>query len=108
MLDAVVGRTGPPVDWAALAEVMETAETRAAHVERAAIDLVEAITLSARVGEVFSATVLDTDHDGARIQLVDPPVRARLKESTHQPGDVVSVRLTEADPLTRRVTFTPA
>jgi exoribonuclease R len=108
VLDAVLGRRGPPVDWAALSEVMETAETRAAQVERAAVDLVEAITLGARVGEVFSATVLDADGDGARIQLVDPPVRARLKGSDHQPGAVVSVRLTEADPAARRVTFIPA
>jgi exoribonuclease R len=107
VLDALLGRTGPPVDWATLAEVMEAAETRAARVERAAVDLVEAITLSGRVGEVFSATVLDIDHDGARIQLVDPPVRARLKVSGRQPGDVISVRLTEADPLTRHVLFTP-
>jgi exoribonuclease R len=108
VLDVLVGRSGPAVDWSALAEEMETAETRAAQVERAAVDLVEAITLRDRVGQVFSATVLDTDRDAAHIQLADPPVRARLHGSDHQPGDAVTVRLTEADPTTRRVTFTPA
>ena len=62
----------------ALAEVMERAETMAAGVDRAAIDLVEAVILRDRVGEVFRATVVDRSGDRTRIQLADPPVRASV------------------------------
>ena len=45
--------------FAPLAEVMERAETMAAQVDRAAIDLVEAVILRQHVGSVFPATVID-------------------------------------------------
>ena len=62
-----------------LAEVMERAETKAAHVDRAAIDLVETVVLRDRVGEEFAATVIDATDDRARIQLADPPVRGSVR-----------------------------
>ena len=74
---------------------------RANAVERAVIDLVEAVLLAGREGERFDAVVID---DGL-IQLRDPAVRARLAQGTPPVGSQVSVRLDRADRATRTVTF---
>ena len=91
--------------FAGLPEVMDRAETRASQVERAAIDLVEAVVLSGHVGRVFDAVVTDTDDRGARIQLCDPAVVTRVSAHRVHPGDEVKVRLVEADPQRRLVSF---
>jgi exoribonuclease R len=91
---------------ARLPEVMERSETVAAKVEREAVDLLEAVTLRLRIGEEFEAAVLDVDRERATIQLVEPPVRARLALDGVEPGDVVRVRLVGADPARRIVEFT--
>jgi exoribonuclease R len=72
-------------------------------VERACVDLVEALVLAPRVGERFPATVID-DHE---IQLADPAVRARC-DGDVEPGVELTVRLVEADPARRHVRFAPA
>ncbi len=90
-----------------LAEVMEQAETKAAHVDRAAIDLVETVVLRDRVGEEFAATVIDATDDRARIQLADPPVRGSVRLADAEPGEDITVRLTEADVAARRLQFEP-
>ena len=92
----------------ALAEVMERAETMAGGVDRAAIDLVEAVILRDRVGEVFRATVVDRSGDRTRIQLADPPVRASVAADATAPGEEIDVRLTEADVAQRRLDFAVA
>ena len=96
------------VTLAKLPEVMERAETMASRVDHAAIDLVEAVELDGRVGEVFDATVTDNPSSGAQVQLSDPPVRARVKLDHVQPGQHVSLRLVLADPAQRLVRFEPA
>ena len=88
-----------------LAEVMERAETKAAHVDRAAIDLVETVVLRDRVGEEFVATVIDATGDRARIQLADPPVRGSVQVADAAPGEDLTVRLAEADVAARRLQF---
>ena len=82
-------------------------KTGRAAVERAAIDLVEAVVLSGRVGEHFGAIVTDTDRESASIQLGDPAVRARVstKQNGVTPGDEVIVRLSAVDVPARRVEF---
>jgi hypothetical protein len=60
------------------------------------------------VGDVFDATVVDADRDGARVQLADPPVRARADLGKVNPGDPARVRLTAADVAERRLTFEQA
>ena len=52
--------------------------TRANRVERAAIDLAEAIVLQGREGEVFDAVVTDEDDRGVRIQVCEPATVARV------------------------------
>ena len=79
--------------FARLPEVMEQAETKAAHVDRAAIDLVETVVLRDRVGDEFAATVIDATDDRARIQLADPPVRASVRVADARPGEDITVRL---------------
>jgi exoribonuclease R len=88
-----------------LAAVMERAETRAAQVDRAALDLVETVILRDRVGERFAATVIDGSDDRARIQLADPPVRAAVKMPDAEPGQELTVRLADVDVAARRLEF---
>jgi exoribonuclease R len=88
-----------------LPEVMHDADARASRVERAAIDLVEAVVLSGREGTVFDAVVTDTDERGARIQLRDPAVTGRVSAHGVEPGRAVRVRLVAADPVKRQISF---
>ena len=91
---------------AALPPVMERAGGLQARVDRAAVDLVEAVTLQGRVGEVFAATVTDVDREGvARIQIADPAVRTKLRVSGADVGGELRVRLEAADPVARQVRF---
>lgn len=88
-----------------LGTVMDEADTRAARVERAAIDLGEALFLEGREGEMFDAVVLDEDDRGVTVQITDPPVIARCRARGVDPGDSVRVRLAAADPAAREVEF---
>jgi exoribonuclease R len=74
--------------------------------ERGAVDLVEAVLLSGRVGDVFDAAVLDVEP--GVVALDDPPVRARCDGDGLVAGERVRVRLVEADPDRRKILFRPA
>jgi exoribonuclease R len=91
-----------------LPPVMARADARAGQIERAVIDLAEAVLLSGREGEVFAAAVTDADDRGARVQLRDLPVVGRIAEAQRAPGDVLDVRLTSADAGHRLIRFAPA
>jgi len=91
--------------FARLPAVMARAEARDGQVERAAIDLAETVLLSDREGEVFSAVVTDLGESGARIQLCDLPVVARVTAHGTLPGQPVRVRLTSADTERRQLQF---
>ena len=92
-----------------LPAVMEEAEARASQVERAVVDGVEARLLEHRIGERFKAVVLEHDARGARLQITDPPVRARLHaDGSYPPGTTLAVRLVSADPVGRALRFAPA
>jgi hypothetical protein len=83
----------------------DRADRRASTAERAAVDLTEAVLLADRVGQEFPAVVVDTDRNGGAIALEEPPVRARCEGEGLPLGERITVRLTEADPVRRRVTF---
>jgi exoribonuclease R len=101
--------------------IMAAADRRARAVESGAIDLLEAVALSGRVGDLFTATILESSAGGFVVQLADPPVRARatvLKSSeaatsalarvdSNGPdsGEQVQVRLSSVDLDARRVKF---
>ncbi len=106
---ALAAGTAPPAEIVealpGLPRAMARAETAASRAERAAVDLVEAVELAGRVGETFAATVIDADDEGARIQLQEPPVRARIRGAAVEPGARIDVRLEAADPAKRSLRF---
>ena len=84
------GRPVPDDVQAAFAElpaVMERTESRADRVDTAVLDLAEAVMLSGLEGEVFDAVVVDEDHRGVMIQVVEPAVLARVHAHRVDPGD---------------------
>ena len=90
---------------AELPTVMERCENRASNVDRAVIDLLEAVSLQHRVGEILIAEVVDAAN--GIVQTRDPAIRAR---TMHLPkvenGASVRVRIDVADPSTRNVRLT--
>ncbi|MGP3913585.1 RNB domain-containing ribonuclease [Nonomuraea sp. 10N515B] len=94
---------------ASLPAVMSSSGRRAAAVDRACVDLVEAFLLRDRLGRAFEAVVIDVDErrGGGQVQLTDPAVIARC-DGALPLGEQVTVRLAQADPATREVRFTLA
>ncbi|MDP4507879.1 RNB domain-containing ribonuclease [Nonomuraea turcica] len=94
---------------ASLPAVMSSSGRRAAAVDRACVDLVEAFLLRDRLGQAFEAMVIDVDErrGGGQVQLTDPAVIARC-DGALPLGEQVTVRLAQADPATREVRFTLA
>ena len=88
-----------------LPKVMARADALGGNIQRGVIDLAEAIVLKDRVGETFDAVVTDVDQRGPRIQLCGLPIVSRLKEAEVGAGDTIRVRLDEADPETRKLSF---
>lgn len=91
--------------FAGLGPVMSKADARSSQIERAVIDMAEAATLSGCEGEIFQAVVTDVDEIGARMQLCDVPVVARVVAHSVTPGEKLTVRLVSADPVKRQVSF---
>jgi exoribonuclease R len=98
-------------DWvrAALPELparMAESDRRAGELERACIDLVEAVVLAPHVGQTFDAVVIDVRRDGdGTVQLVEPAVRGRCSGADLPLGARVRVRLAEASVVERKVRF---
>jgi VacB/RNase II family 3'-5' exoribonuclease len=92
-----------------LPEIMAQAGARGGQIERAVVDLAEAVMLEDKVGQIFSAIVTDVDERGLRIQLRDFPIVSRLGEWSEggaaKPGDLIEVKLASAVPATRTITF---
>lgn len=89
-----------------LPETMARSNRRAQQYEAGIISTVEAAVLERRVGETFSAVVVDVDESGGggTVQLADPAVTAHC-EGTLPLGERVEVRLELADVLKRQVRF---
>ena len=103
-----------PPDWAlakldALPNSMRAADHSAGEFERATIDLLEAVVLAPRVGDSFPAIVTNLEDGDARIGTVmihEPAIETRVHAGRDLPlGQQVSVKLLEADPVTRRIRF---
>jgi exoribonuclease R len=90
---------------------MQAADRRAGQYERSVVDLVEAMVMSSRVGEVFDGTVVEVTRDDARrgvIVLREPAIEATVVGSADLPlGATIKVKLIEADPVKRIVRFEP-
>jgi len=85
--------------FAKLPQVMAKADSLAGRVERAVVDLAEIVLLREQIGDIFPAVVTDLDERGARMQLTDLPVVARVDARNVTPGDKLRVRLTSVDPV---------
>ena len=87
-----------------LPDEMAAADRRAHEVDRAVVDLAEALMLENRRGETFRGVVVEPGPKG-EVQLRDPAVRARLDGVDLPLGQEVDVRLESVDVTARRVTF---
>lgn len=104
----------PAPDWVlqalpGLPATMAASDRRAGHYERAVIDLAESLVLSPRVGERFSASIVEVDRrDPTRgtAMLRDLAIEARVDGGGPLPlGDAITLELVEADPSRRRILF---
>lgn len=91
-----------------LPKLMARAGSLSGRIDRAVIDMAEAVVLEGREGERFPAVVTDIGERGASIQLCRLPVTARIDASGLTPGDALRVKLTAADPVARRIDFEQA
>jgi exoribonuclease R len=91
--------------FAELPAVMSRADALGNRLDRLVIDLVEAVVLQGEVGRTFDAIVTDVDDRGARIQLCDVAVVARVDASGVEPGERIVAKLVAASPQERSVTF---
>ena len=102
------GRAAPESAQAAfarLSEPMARADALSGRIDRAVVDLAETVMLQGREGEVFAAVATDADAHGARIQLSDLPVVARVPGGGAAPGERLNVRLISVDPVARTTSF---
>jgi exoribonuclease R len=89
-----------------LPQVMAHGDGLSGQVDRAVIDLAEAVMLRGQEGDVFAAIVTTTDQRGLRLQLRDLPIVVTIA-GQGAPGDMLNVRLTAADPERRLISFQP-
>ena len=102
------GREVPEHVQAALPKLpatMDRAQAVASRVERAVIDLAEAVTMQGREGEIFDAVVIDDDEAATRIELSDVAVIAKMQARGVHPGDDIRVKLMAVDVVGRSVQF---
>ena len=82
--------------------IMDRCEGRASNVDRAVIDLLEAVSLQDRIGEILDAEVVDVAN--GIVQTRDSAIRAKAtKLPKVENGACVRVRIDAADPTTRSV-----
>lgn len=88
-----------------LPDVMARADALSGQVDRAVIDLAEAVMLKPQIGTAFPASVVATVDDHAQVQLRDVPVIARVVANGFAPGDAIALRLTAVDIDRRQIQF---
>ena len=88
-----------------LPALMAASDRRTREVERAVVDATEAWLMRSRVGETFSAVVVDADDGRGTVVLDDLAIRGRCTGEGLRPGTRVHVRLEEADVAGRTIRF---
>jgi len=92
-----------------LPATMQASAQRAGRYENAVLDLAEAVALASRVGDVFEGAVVEVDVKDPRrgeVMLREPAILAGVEAAGELPlGEMVRVRLVEADPDSRRIRF---
>ena len=91
--------------FARLPKVMARADGLAGRIDRAVIDLAEAVLLEGRIGERFAAVVIDADDAGGHVQLCDLPVIVSVGGKGLTPSRRVEATLTAVDPVARTTRF---
>ena len=106
------GRATPPWVFSALPGLpatMRASDRLAGKYERAVLDLVEAITLAPRIGEVFDGAIVEVKPDDPKqgvVMIREPAIDAPVSSASDLPlGGMVKVRLVEADQKSRRTRF---
>ncbi len=99
-----------PAGWAlekleVLPELMADAGRRKRAFERALVDFAEVMVLSCQVGRHFEAIVTDRRNGRVTLQLKEPAIIVRLRNTDLGLGDAVTVELIETDPVERRLDF---
>jgi exoribonuclease R len=110
-LALVAGAEPAPELRAALPELpalMAASDRRTREVERAVVDATEAWLLQDRVGQTFTAVVVDAEDGRGTVVLDDHAIRGRCMGEGLRPGTRVSVRLEDADVVGRSIRFTLA
>ncbi|GAA5203897.1 RNB domain-containing ribonuclease [Microbacterium jejuense] len=92
---------------ATLPKIMGRSDALAGRLEAGTLDRVEAAQLSGREGRTFDAVVLGRRNGGARVQLVDPPVAAKVAGLDAAAGTTVRLRLRSADIATGEIVLEP-
>lgn len=88
-----------------LPKVMARCEGRARSVSGAIIDLLEAVSLQSRLGEILKAEVVDAS--AKIVQTLDSAIRSRAANlPAVNDGDIIRVRIDQADPVKRKVLLT--
>jgi exoribonuclease R len=90
-----------------LPEAMARSATKAGQYEAECVDLVEAVLMSTRVGEIFPGVVVETDETRSRgeVQLGDPAILSVVEGEGLDLGDQVLVRVDGASVADRSVRF---
>jgi exoribonuclease R len=91
-----------------LPPLMAASDRRTREVERAVVDATEAWLLQDRVGQTFTAVVVDAEDGRGTVVLDDHAIRGRCTGEGLRPGTRVGVRLEEADVAARSIRFTLA
>ena len=91
-----------------LPALMAASDRRTREVERAVVDATEAWLLQNRIGQTFTAVVVDAEDGRGTVVLDDHAIRGRCQGEGLRPGTRVSVRLEEADVVARSIRFTLA
>ena len=89
-----------------LPPLMAASDRRTREVERAVVDATEAWLLQSRVGQTFSAVVVDAEDGRGTVVLDEHAIRGRCQGEGLRPGTRVRVRLEEADVVARSIRFT--
>ncbi|MCY2979717.1 MAG: RNB domain-containing ribonuclease [Planctomycetota bacterium] len=85
--------------------VMGRGEGRASNVDRAVIDLLEAVSLQHRIGEILVAEVVDAE--AGIVQTIDSAIRSKATQLHGvENGAKVRVRIDSSDPVKRTVRLT--
>lgn len=84
---------------------MAAAAQRAHTLDRAIVDLAEAMVMQHRIGERFAAVVVEANSHGGTVQVTDPAVRGKIDAAKLPLGQTVRVVLTQADVEQRAVRF---